>query len=175
VILRKANVTTAVPSLKIAVVDGVRLKTEAQPFLNVVSIVKEKTELLEKELSRQHEERSKLFKQTELLLKDKTISAEKRIALRKQLDQKTAEMETEFRIQKDAFRQKCALLEQLLNNSVFEVINDIAKKYKLTLVLNTKIVDIMTVFYTDPSIDLTEEVISALNKKLKDIDKYSLG
>ncbi|MDR2464298.1 MAG: OmpH family outer membrane protein [Holosporales bacterium] len=167
---RKTQLTTERPLLKIAVVDGVRLKTEAQPFLDVVTIVRAETEQLENELNKQREQRNELWEKTERSLKDKKVSEDIRLVLRKQLDQKTIEMDADFRARKDAFRKKCASLEQLLNESVFEVINELAKKYKLTLILNTKIVDMMTVFYAAPSIDLTDEVISSLNKKLKNIN-----
>lgn len=154
-----------IPPIKIAIVDGTRLKKEAQPFLDVMAIVKEETEEINHEINKKRGSLKKISK----LSKDPKIHVKRRAEYRKQFEHEFALIELDVQKKKDVLRRQILLLEKTVSDVVMDVIQGLAKKYHLNLILNTKVMDIMTVFYASHTIDLTDEVIKLLNKKLKNI------
>ncbi|MDR1908047.1 MAG: OmpH family outer membrane protein [Holosporales bacterium] len=155
---------------KIAVVDGLRLKNEATPFAEVVRIIQRDTEQIEKNMDTKFAKKREELKKTTKLLSDKTIPPKKRAEYKAQYEQESAKIKEELQKQTDVLRNKVKMLEQMLNDAMVEITKDLAKKYNLNIVLNTSVANIMTVYYADKSLDLTDEAVDMLNKRLQKLE-----
>ncbi|MDP3372452.1 MAG: OmpH family outer membrane protein [Candidatus Paracaedibacteraceae bacterium] len=152
--------------LKIAVVDGDRLKKEAAPFQVV-------RQLLLAEQTKAHEEilpiETELVKEQQeirLQAKKHPEAAKKR---REEFDKKVVELEQRTQKIRTKLDKQANELSGTIQETVFLIINEIAKKEKVNLVLNMTIDDKRAVFFVENRMDLTDTVISETNKRLKNI------
>ncbi|MDR0631076.1 MAG: OmpH family outer membrane protein [Holosporales bacterium] len=163
---RFANVT-AIPSLKVAVVNGARLKQDAEPFL----FAQKDAERIEQEIGAWLDKKRENLQRLAQLVSNNAIPPKKRAEYKSQYEQEYANIDAELRTQKEALQRKIYKLNVILNEAVMEVTQQLAKKYGLNMVLNTQVGEIMTVYCADKSADLTDEAIDWLNKKLRNIEE----
>jgi Skp family chaperone for outer membrane proteins len=160
---------------KMAVIDGVVLKREGKPFQDVENIIQRETESIEKNLSQKFAKKKEHLKQTMKLLNDKTLPAQKRAEYKASYKQEAANVERELQQQTDELRRRIDVIEQTINDTMFDISKQLAKKYKLSVILNTSVANIATVFYADRSLDLTKEAVEMLNQQLKNLDSLFAG
>jgi Skp family chaperone for outer membrane proteins len=103
--------------------------------------------------------------------KDVKKSAKERLEYKKQFDKEFAILEPQVQKEKELLRNRDAILKQRLNEAVIKVTKELAKKYRLDIILNANVFETMTVFYSSPRIDLTDEAIALLDKKVDGIIK----
>ncbi|MDR0633233.1 MAG: OmpH family outer membrane protein [Holosporales bacterium] len=151
--------------LKLAIVDGSRIKKESQAFLKVLDLEKKAFEDVNEKIRAEYKNLQDILKQS----KDLKNSAKARLEYKKQFDQEFAILEPQVQIEKEQLRKRDIVLKQRLNDAVLKVTKDLAKKYKLDIILNANVFETMTVFFSSPRIDLTNEAIALLDKKIKDI------
>lgn len=151
--------------LKIAIVDGARIKKESKPFLYVVETEKNKLEEIYNQMRARYEGIRKLLE----LSKNSRIPIKDRAKYKTQFEAEAEKLEKEVQEKKDKLRQKFSVLTKTLEDSVIQVTSDLAKKYHLYIIFNTNVFDTITIFYATPDIDLTDEAIKLLNKRLKNI------
>lgn len=152
--------------LKIAVVDGDRLKKEAIPFQTV-------RQMLMEEQTKAHQAilpiETQLVKEQEeirALAKKEPEAAKKK---REEFYKKVAELEQQTQKKRSVLDKQATYFTGMIEETVFTIINDIAKKEKISLVLNITIDEKRSVFFVENRMDLTETVIAEMNKRLKDI------
>lgn len=155
----------SITPLKIAIVDGARIKKESKPFLYVVETERNKLEEIYNQMRTRYESIRKLLE----LSKSSKIPMKDRAKYKAQFEAEAAKLEQEVQAKKDNLRQKFAILTKTLEDSVIQTTSDLAKKYNLSIIFNTNVFDTITIFYATPNIDLTDEAIKLLNQRLKNI------
>lgn len=150
--------------LTVAVIDGDRLKRDAIPFHKVNTLfskeqnrVIEEMSTFENELSKEHED----------------IKSEKNSAKAKKrkdaFDIRVAELEQRMHKKREHLLRIIDIMSKQLEDTVLSIIREIAVKRKINLVLNTIVAEKRSVFFSDDRLDLTNDVIDLLNKRLANI------
>ena len=150
--------------LTVAVIDGDRLKRDAIPFHKVNTLfskeqnrVIEEMSTFENELSKEHED----------------IKSEKNSAKAKKrkevFDIRVAELEQKMHKKREHLLRIIDVMSKQLEDTVLSIISEIATKRKINLVLNTIVAEKRSVFFSDDRLDLTNDVIDLLNKRLSNI------
>ncbi|MDR1208544.1 MAG: OmpH family outer membrane protein [Holosporales bacterium] len=158
---------SVVPSLRVAVVNGARIKQESEPFL----FARKDAARVEQEIGEWLDKRKENLQRLAQLVNDNTISPKKRAEYKSQYEQEYSSIGADLSARKEKLQQKFDKLNVILTEAVMEVTQQLAKKYGLNMVLNTQVGETMTVYCADESIDLTDEAIDWLNKKLHNVDE----
>lgn len=155
-----------VPPVRVGVVDGARLK-EAEPYRAI-------TLFLEKglvDLNDSFKQKRQELEDLERKKRDPKIPTKKRAEYRKQFENKLNQFDTEGRERRDQLRMRIDELRTTVEETHMEIIRELAKRYHLNLILNTNtyLLGYVMVFHADETLDLTDEVIELLNKRLKNM------
>ncbi|MDR0625577.1 MAG: OmpH family outer membrane protein [Holosporales bacterium] len=150
---------------KIAIVDGTRIQKESKTFLTIVELEKRLLDEANADLSEKYKKLHALFKDS----KNPNHSAQERQNYKKQFNSEFAILEPQIQKKKEEKKRQIAVITARINEEVTAVTHALAKKYKLDLILNTHVFDKITVFYASPTIDLTNEAIQALDKKMPEL------
>ncbi len=150
--------------LAVAVIDGDRLKKDAVPFHTVNALfskeqnrVIEEMSVFENELSKEHEE---------IKSEKNSAKAKKRKA---EFDIRVAELEQKMHKKRAHLLTIIDVMSKQLEDTVLAIIRELAAKRKINLVLNTIVAEKRSVFFNDDRLDLTDDVINLLNKRLANI------
>lgn len=157
-------------SVRIAIVDGARIKNESKAFLKVMDLEKQTLEALNKQIREKYQVLQAKLKKS----KNPNIPAKERAKYKKQFDEEFAIWEPKMQKEKAAWRRRQVVLTDRFNEAVIQVTRELAKKHNVDLLLNATVllgVDIMTVFYVSPKIDLTNEAIALLDQQIDEITK----
>ncbi len=153
-------------TLRIAVVDGDRLKKESKSFRAVHDI-------LITQQSKAHEEilpiESMLLKEQEeirLEAKKNPESAKKR---NDAFEMRVAELEQKMQKKRALLEKQRDFLSETIQGMVFSIINKISAKKNISIVINKTIDEKRSVFFVEERMDLTNEVIDELDSHLKNI------
>lgn len=152
-----------VRELKIAIVDGARIKQECEPFLRVAEAEKRELDKIYQAMQGKHKEVRRLL----TLSKDSKVPIKKRAEYKKQSEAIALQYENEVQKRKDFLRVQFTYLNRTLENAVLQTTSELAKKYKLYIIFNTNVFDTMTIFYAAPEIDLTNEAIRVINQRMR--------
>ena len=166
-LLLKSNSSSSskIPSIKLAIVDGARIKSESKAFQKVVELERIGFDKINSEVKEKYKYLQNLLKKS----KDIKNSSEQRLKYKKQFDHEFSILEPKIQKRKDEIRKRDAIWKQRLNDTVLKITNNLAKKYNLNVILNANVFDTMTVFYASENIDITNEVIELIDDDLKDI------
>ena len=157
--------SSKIPSIKLAIVDGARIKNESKAFQKVVELERSGFDKINSEVKEKYKYLQNLLKKS----KDIKNSSDQRLKYKKQFDHEFSILEPKIQKRKDEIRKRDAIWKQRLNEAVLKITNNLAKKYKLNVILNANVFDTMTVFYASKDIDITNEVIELIDDDLKDI------
>ena len=153
-------------TLKIAVVDGDRLKKESKPFKAV-------RDILIAEQSKAHEEiipiETMLLKEQENIKSVAKKNGEKAKKLKAEFDIRVAELEQKMQKKRAVLDKQANHLSTMIEESVFAIINQIAKEQNISVIFNSTIDEKRSIFFVEQRLDLTDAVINALNKQLNNI------
>ncbi|MCX7338111.1 MAG: OmpH family outer membrane protein [Alphaproteobacteria bacterium] len=149
----------------VAVIDSPRIKNEAEPFVKVGNLLKEQHTQSHKEILAQE---TSLRKQMEEIKKGK-LSSEDRQKRKIQFDKKVAELEQHVRQKQEKLNKQFGALMERVETSLYDIISMIAREKGVNLVLNSNIQGTEAVLYVDDFLDITDETIKRLNKKLEKI------
>jgi Skp family chaperone for outer membrane proteins len=103
--------------------------------------------------------------------KDPKIPPKTRQEYKKQFEREFSILEPQVQKKREQLRIKDALLKRRVHEAVLKAADDLAKKYKLDVLLNANVFDALTVFYASKKIDLTDEAIALLDKHIDEIIK----
>jgi Skp family chaperone for outer membrane proteins len=158
--------SSVVPSLKVAVVNGARIKRESDPFL----FARKDAERVEQEIGAWLDKRKENLQRLAQLVNDNAISPKKRAEYKSQYEKEYSSIGDELTTRKEKLQKKFDKLNVILTEAVMEGTQQLAQKYGLNMVLNTQVGETMTVYCADKSVDLTDEAIDWLNKKLHNVE-----
>lgn len=150
---------------KVSIIDSVRIKTQALPFIKVRQLLEEQHAIAQKEIL---EQESSIREQHEELKKS-TLSTQEKQKKKQLLDKKVAELQQNVQKRQDKLTKQFSMLTENLENKLNEIIKEIVKEHGFNLVLNTTIQDTHAILYATPSLDITDEVIKRLDKKLPNL------
>lgn len=154
------------PYTQIAFVNLSRVNTEAQA-------VKHFKELIERQYKNFHEEI--LAKEKNLQIEYNKIhqlekaNPEQAKELKKQkdiLDRQVSDLDKTLRDRKESLNKSFAHIQEEIEQTIRDIVNDVAKKRGLNLVFNATILDASVVLYGGSELDITDEVLQELNHKL---------
>lgn len=153
-------------AVKIAVVDGLKIKTTSKPFMKV-------RELLENQHAQVHKEilaQENAIRQEYDSLKTSLSSIEDKKKQKQELDKKVAELEKNVQKKKDVLTKQFSILVENVETAMNDVIAGLVKEHGFNLVLNKSIQDTRVILYHEPSLDITDEVIRRLDEKIKTVE-----
>lgn len=158
--------TRVVPPVRVGVVDGARLR-EAEPYLALTQFYEESLVELRRRFTQKRQELENLERKK----RDPKIPTKKRAEYRKEFESELSQFDSEVRKEQDHLRGRVDGLRATIEEAHMGVIRELAKRYHLNLILNTNtyLLGYVMVFHADETLDLTDEVIQLLNKKLKNM------
>ncbi|MDR3285520.1 MAG: OmpH family outer membrane protein [Holosporales bacterium] len=151
--------------LKLAIVDGTRIKKESKVFLKINELEKQAFEKTNNEIREKYKILQNLLKSS----KNPKNSAKVRQKFKKQFEAEFAVLEPQIQKKKEEFREKDAILKEYVHEAIFKITGELAKKYKLDVILNADIYEKKAVFYASSKIDLTDEVIAKFDEQLENV------
>jgi len=153
-------------NLKVAVVDGDRLKQEARAFhaandILVAAQSKAHAEILpiETELSKEQEAIKREAKTNPENAKKRKIAFEERVA----------EVDKKVQKKRDIIDKQVRYVTETIEGMVFSIINEMSREQNISLVLNKTVDEKIAVFFVEKRMDLTDDVIAELDKRLENI------
>ncbi len=153
-------------TLKIAVVDGDRLKKESKSFRAVHDI-------LIAEQSKAHEEilpiESMLLKEQEEIRLESKKNPEKAKKRNEAFAIRVTELEQKMQKKRSLLEKQRDFLSETIQELVFSIISEISAKENISVVLNKTIDEKRSVFFVEKRMDLTDDVIAKLDSHLKNI------
>ena len=155
---------------RVAVIDSVRIKTQSVPFIKV-------RQLLEEQHAKAHQEileQERSIRQQDEELRKGTISNQEKHKKKQALDKKVTELQQSVQKKQDKLTKQFALLTERLETELNEIIAKIVKELGFNLVLNTTIQETKAILYADPALDITNEIIKRLDKKMPTVTLPSL-
>ena len=152
--------------LRIGVIDSIRLKTEAKCFRAHDEIAQRIFDLMVKirEIS------SQMTNQTMQIRQDKQLRQKQKQSKFTEMDKKWKILSTDYSKAMRKEKELDAKLTDYIQNKVLQVISDIAKKFKIDIVINKGSQSMTQVFYNTSNIDITNVVVNELNKIVPKID-----
>jgi Skp family chaperone for outer membrane proteins len=150
--------------MTIAVLDGERLKKDATPFMTVHQLMSAEFDKVKSEFGPFSAQLETAF---DLVRSEKNpAKAQKK---KEAFDKKRVEIEQVF-IKKQEYLHSIEVeLTNKLQNTVFEIVDELAKKHNISIILNRMVDDKISVFYSKPHLDITDEVIREVNRRLKNV------
>lgn len=155
--------SNALADLKVAVVDYQKVLQQAKAAKNAQEQIKKKRDTYQNEIAKQEEQIRKddadLAKQRSLLSQDAFES--------KQSEFKSKFMKFQSDVQKKRASMDDALTKALseINVATVKVIGELSKERGFNIVLPTS-----QILYSEPSMDVTDEVLKRLDKTLSKVD-----
>ena len=152
--------------LRIGVIDSIRLKTEAKCFRAHDEIAQRIFDLMVKirEIS------SQMTNQTMQIRQDKQLRQKQKQSKFTEMDKKWKILSTDYSKAMRKEKELDAKLTDYIQNKVLQVISDIAKKFKIDIVINKGSQNMTQVYYNTSNIDITNVVVNELNKIVPKID-----
>jgi outer membrane protein len=155
-----------IPNAQIAFVNLTRLRNEAQAFIKFRELIERQYKIFKDDIHTQ--EKNILDEYT--ALEQKRLSKMKGKAdLQKDkeaLDQKMKEMSTIIHEKKTALHQNFSKITEKIEAAIREIVANLAQKHRLNLIFNATVMDASVVLYGGPELDVTDEVLSLLNREI---------
>lgn len=159
------NTTSSTQSIRIAVMDSSRIKAEAKPFIAV-------RELIDKE----HVDAHKQILEQETVLREELreirtskLGARKKQEMKQDFDKKLALLEQTVLQKKEKIVRQFEQISSELESALKGIIEKIVKDKGFQVVLNKFIQETQAILYSEKSLDITDEVIEKINKKIPKI------
>lgn len=153
-------------TLKIAVVDGDRLKKESKAFHAV-------HEMLVAEQNKAREEilpiESKLLKEQEEIRLESKKNPENAKKRNEAFAARVTELEHKMQKKKALLEKQSDFLSETIQEMVFSIINEISAEQNISIVLNKTVDEKRSIFFVEKRMDLTDKVIAELDRNLKRI------
>jgi Skp family chaperone for outer membrane proteins len=161
---------SAVPVVRVAVINSVRLKVETLCFREHDELEGMLSELV----GRMHESEVIAKKEYEQVRSDKSLGKQQRMDAIEKIEENWAKISNQYKAEVEMIKKMNINLSRRLQKEIDQVIESIAQKYKIDIVLNTQVGEMISVFYSTKNVDMTDMVIDRLNKTVKHIDLEDL-
>jgi Skp family chaperone for outer membrane proteins len=154
------NHTVKADSVKIAVIYAQRIKKQAIPYQKFEEFFEKEHEKIYKEFL----EKEKVLKEEFQDLKNDKKNKKEVIEKKALFQEKANALSNSLQSKKEEFLQNVHVIETKLQEGLKNCIEKTIKKYGFNLVLNAELEEKTMVFYADQKFDITDEVISELDK-----------
>ncbi len=152
-------------SVRIAIIDSVKIKSQSIPFMRVRQLLEEQHTTAHKEILDQE---TAIRQQYENFKMSKDAPQEKQ-KKKLELDKKGSELGQIVHKKQEELTKQFSLLTEKLEAQFHQIIQEIVKEYGFNLVLNKTIQETQAILYADTGFDITDEVIKRLDKKLPNV------
>jgi Skp family chaperone for outer membrane proteins len=156
------------PATKIAILDSGRLKAEALCF----KALKELESRLTDVISRMKEEENKAKAEYEKIRNGK--DKKERIKNIEKNEEKWRQTAAELTGEIQEIRSMDEKLSTTIKKKLDEAVETVAKRHGIDVVLNDRIIDVVSVFYSNKASNITDPVVNELNKIMPSIDLNEL-
>jgi Skp family chaperone for outer membrane proteins len=160
----KNNNPNIQPATKIAILDSRKLKTEALCF----KALKELESRLTDVITRMKEEENKAKAEYEKIRNDK--NKKERIRNIEKNEEKWRQTTAKLTAEIQEIQTIDEKLSATIKKKLDEAVETVAKKYRIDIVLNDRIIDVISVFYASKASDITDSVIGELNRVIPSIN-----
>ena len=148
--------------LKIGVIDGVRLKSEAKCFEAHTEIADRASKVLATISETSTQTRDKVDR----IKKDKKLKSQQKQEQITKIERKWKTQSAEYNKQMRKIKELDNKLTEYIQNSLLQTVDIIARKMKIDIIINKGTQSTIHVFYNRPSIDITDIVINKMNKTI---------
>lgn len=155
---------TRIPPPKIAMVDGYKMRMTITPHADIFRILSRSYERLCQTTQVKKQELNRLLEMS----KDKKIPLKKRAEYKNKFLKEHDRVEDEIQQLKSRYWEKKSRVTDLVNSVTDAVMEQLAQKYNLNVILNVKGMQ-QIVLYSDAKLDLTDEAIKEIQKRLQKI------
>ncbi len=155
-----------IPNAQIAFVNLTRIHNEATAFVRLRELIERQYKDFKNEITSQEKE---ILDQHAILEQQKNQKAKEKEDLQKrkeELDKKMREMSSVIHERKTALHQNFAKITDNIETTIREIVNSLAKKHQLNLIFNATVMDASVVLYGGDELDITDEVLTQLNKAI---------
>lgn len=153
---------TAHAEVKIAVVDVQTIMSESKAAKSIQKQLEDKRKSYQKEVAKQEKDLKDI--QDSVVGSGETISKEDLQAKREEFEKKLLEMRGLVQKRRGALELAAAKALQGLRTEVVKVVAELAEENKYTIVVTRQ-----NVILAEKDLEITDEVMSRLNKKIKNI------
>lgn len=161
-----ASVKKNFDGLRLAVLDGERLKAEAICFKSHEKIA----QMVADVLSKVKESESQIKEEYEKIKSSKKLTQEQKLSETAKIEAKWNTVFTRYNAEIQSIRNKDLLLSEHIQRKLTSIIDAITRSAKLDVVVNKGNRDIILVFHNSKDIDITDLVICRLNKEVPSVD-----
>jgi Skp family chaperone for outer membrane proteins len=158
------------PAARVAVIDGAQLKDEAVCFKQHEALENMLSDLVNK--ARNFEARVK--EKYEQVKSDKSLTKQQRFSAIEKIEENWAKESSQYKIGVETIKKMDLNLSKRLQKEINQVIESVARRYKIDVVLNTHVGGIISVFYSRKNVDITDLIVRQLNKTMKPINLKDL-
>ncbi len=167
---RDDKTSDIVPATRIAVIDSARLKSEAICFKE-----REKLEnMLSDILTKMHNFEVESKTAYEQARNDKNLTRQQREKKIEQIEHNWSKTSGQYKAEIESIKKMDFNLSNFLQEKLNKVIEIISQRYKIDVVLNAQIGNMISVFYATKGVDMTEIVINMLNETVKQVNLEDL-
>ncbi|WP_010297324.1 OmpH family outer membrane protein [Candidatus Odyssella thessalonicensis] len=158
--------SVSVPSAQIGFVNLSRVKTEAQAMRHFRELIERQYKIFHEEILSKEKKLQAEYEEIRKLEKDTTETTKDLKAKKDNLDRQISELDKILRSRKESLNKSFAQIVEEIEQTIREIVNNVAKRRTLNLVFNATILDASVVLYGGPELDITDEVLEELNHRL---------
>ncbi len=154
------------PPIAVGIVNLSVIRNEALVFKNFTDLINKQYKSFHSELLSQETDIRKSYNEVKHIENTSKTSSPELQKRRSEIDQKVSELEKNIRDKKDKLNASLASLKSKIDQTIQEIIVQVAEKRHLNLVFNATILDAPVVLYGGKELDITPEIIENLDQKL---------
>lgn len=154
------------PPIAVGIVNLSVIRNEALVFKNFTDLINTQYKSFHSELLSQEADLRKNYDEVKHIESTSKIPSPDLQKRRSELDQKVSELEKNIRDKKDKLNTSLATIKGEIDQTIQEIIINVAEKHHLNLVFNATILDAPVVLYGGKELDITPEIIENLDKRL---------
>lgn len=156
----------SIPSAQIAFVNLSRIRNEATSLIKLRELVEESYKKFKDEI---HSQELAIREEHKILESQKGRSAKDKAELQKRRqshDKKIKEMSSIIQEKKNKLNETFSKITESIEIEIQEIVNLLAKEHHLNLVFNSSTMDTSVILYGGEDLDITDEVLAQLNKRM---------
>ena len=162
----KKPISSPPPPIAVGIVNLSVIRNEALVFKNFTDLINKQYKSFHSELLSQETDLRKSYNEVKHIENTSKTSSPELQKRRSEIDQKVSELEKNIRDKKDKLNASLASLKGKIDQTIQEIIVQVAEKRHLNLVFNATILDAPVVLYGGKELDITPEIIENLDQKL---------
>jgi Skp family chaperone for outer membrane proteins len=153
----------------VAIIDSLRVKEKSLPFLKIRELLEEQQSLMHKDIRNQEETLRKEYETIRTSLDPSSIVQKQR----QSFDKKITELREKLQQKQKILNQQFSKLTEKIEHELDQSIKELVERKGIQLVINSHVLEKQVVFFASQSLDITDEVIQSLDRKLPKLSLQS--